>query len=125
MTKDRVIIANCGGFWGDDPGAARRQVEGGPIDYLTMDYLAEVTMAILQKQRAHKPDAGYPGDFLAHLRDVLRACVERGIRVITNAGGVNPLACRAAVDALARDLGLADRVKVALVLGDDLFPGLD
>jgi hypothetical protein len=125
MTKQRVIIANCGGFWGDDPGAARRQVEGGPIDYLTMDYLAEVTMAILQKQRARKPDAGYPADFLLHLRDVLPACVHRGIRIITNAGGVNPLACRAAVEALARELGVADRVNVALVLGDDLSADLD
>src|SRR3954467_9416047 len=125
MTKPRIVIANCGGFWGDDPGAARRQVEGGPIDYLTMDYLAEVTMAILQKQRARKPDAGYPADFLLHLRDVLPACVQRGIRIITNAGGVNPLACRAAVEALARELGVADRVKVALVVGDDLYPDLD
>jgi hypothetical protein len=90
-----------------------------------MDYLAEVTMAILQKQRARKPDAGYPADFLLHLRDVLPACVQRGIRIITNAGGVNPLACRAAVEALARELGVADRVKVALVLGDDLYTDLD
>src|SRR4051812_37593929 len=98
--KHRVIIANCGGFWGDDPGAPRRQVEGGPIDYLVMDYLAEVTMAILQKQRARNADAGYPADFLTHLRDVLRACVERGVRIITNAGGVNPTACGTAVEAL-------------------------
>jgi hypothetical protein len=125
MTKQRIVIANCGGFWGDDPGAARRQVEGGPIDYLTMDYLAEVTMAILQKQRARKPEAGYPADFLTHLRDVLPTCVQRGIRIITNAGGVNPLACRAAVEALARELGVADRVKVALVVGDDLYSDLD
>ena len=109
----RTIIANCGGFWGDDPAAPRRQVEGGPIDYLVMDYLAEVTMAILQKQRARKPDAGYPADFLAHLRDVLPSCVQRGITIITNAGGVNPLGCRAAVEALAQDLDVADRVKVA------------
>ena len=125
MSKQRVIVANCGGFWGDDPGAARRQVEGGPIDYLVMDYLAEVTMAILQKQRARKADAGFPADVLVHLRDVLPACVERGIRIITNAGGVNPLACRAAIESLAKDLGIADRVKVAAVIGDDLYPDLD
>ena len=100
-------------------------MEGGPIDYLVMDYLAEVTMAILQKQRARKPDAGYPADVLVHLRDVLPACVERGIRIITNAGGVNPLACRAAVESLAKELGIGDRVKVAIVLGDDLYPDLD
>jgi hypothetical protein len=121
----RTVIANCGGFWGDDPTAPRRQVEGGPIDYLVMDYLAEVTMAILQKQRAEKPDAGYPADFLAHLRDVLPSCVQRNITIITNAGGVNPLGCRAAVESLARELGVADRVKVAVVMGDDLFPDLD
>ena len=121
----RTIIANCGGFWGDDPNAPRRQVEGGPINYLVMDYLAEVTMAILQKQRARKPGAGYPADFLAHLRDVLPACVERGITIITNAGGVNPLGCRAAVRTLASELGLSERVKVAIVSGDDLYPHLD
>src|SRR5687768_1894869 len=90
-----------------------------------MDYLAEVTMAILQKQRARKPESGYPADFLSHLRDVLPACVQRGIRIITNAGGVNPIACRTAVNALASDLGVAERVKVAIVLGDDLYPNLD
>jgi hypothetical protein len=121
----RTIIANCGGFWGDDPAAPRRQVEGGPIDYLVMDYLAEVTMAILQKQRARKPEAGFPADFLTHLRDVLPSCVQRGIKIITNAGGVNPLGCRAAVNALAGELGLSDQVKVALVTGDDLYPKLD
>ena len=120
-----IVIANCGGFWGDDPTAPRRQVEGGPIDYLVMDYLAEVTMAILQKQRARQPETGYPADFLAHLRDVLPTCTQRGIRIITNAGGVNPLGCRAAVEALAADLGIADRVKVGIVLGDDLFDNLE
>lgn len=123
--KDRIVIANCGGFWGDDPTAARRQVEGGPIDYLVMDYLAEVTMAILQKQRAKKPETGFATDFLVQLREVLPACVERGVRIISNAGGVNPLACRAAVEKLAAELGIADRVRVGVVLGDDIYPELD
>jgi hypothetical protein len=122
--KERVIIANSSGFWGDDPTAARRQVEGGPIDYLVMDFLAEVTMAILQKQRARRPETGFTADFLLQLRDIFPACVDRGIRIITNAGGVNPLGCRAAVETLAKELGLADRVKVAVVLGDDLYPDL-
>ncbi len=123
--RDRIVIANSGGFWGDDPTAAGRQVRGGPIDYLVMDYLAEVTMAILEKQRQRDPKAGYARDFLVQLREVLGPCVERGIRIIANAGGVNPLACRDAVEALARDLGLADRVRVGVVLGDDLAGDLD
>ena len=125
MPADRIVIANCGGFWGDDPTAARRQVEGGPVDYLVMDYLAEVTMAILQKQRQRKPEAGYATDFLTQLRDVLPACVERGIKVISNAGGVNPLSCKAAVEKLAADLGIGDRVRVGVVLGDDIYDRLD
>jgi len=125
MPADRIVIANCSGFWGDDPTAARRQVEGGPVDYLVMDYLAEVTMAILQKQRQRKPEAGYATDFLTQLRDVLPACVERGIKVISNAGGVNPLACKAAVEKLAAELGIGDQVRVGVVLGDDIFGNLD
>jgi hypothetical protein len=125
VAERRIVIANCGGFWGDDPTAAKRQVEGGPIDYLVMDYLAEVTMAILQKQKARKPDAGYATDFLVQLRDVLPTCVAKGIRIIANAGGVNPLACKAAVEKLAKELGVADKVRVGVVLGDDIFPQLD
>lgn len=125
MAKDRLVIANCGGFWGDDPTAARRQVEGGPIDYLVMDYLAEVTMAILQKQRQGKPEAGWATDFLVQLEDVLPTCVAKGITIISNAGGVNPLACRAAVEKLAQKLGIADKVRVGVVLGDDIYPDLD
>ncbi len=125
MPADRIVIANCGGFWGDDPTAARRQVEGGPVDYLVMDYLAEVTMAILQKQRQRKPEAGYATDFVAQLRDVLPTCVERGIKVISNAGGVNPLACKAAVEKLADELGVGDGVRVGVVLGDDIYDNLD
>jgi hypothetical protein len=125
MPADRIVIANCGGFWGDDPTAARRQVEGGPVDYLVMDYLAEVTMAILQKQRQRKPEAGYATDFVAQLRDVLPTCVERGIKVISNAGGVNPLACKAAIEKLAEELGIGDRVRVGVVLGDDIYDRLD
>ena len=125
MTRDRIVIANCGGFWGDDPTAARRQVDGGPIDYLVMDYLAEVTMAVLQKQRRRRPEGGFASDFLVQLRDVLPACVERGIRVISNAGGLNLPQCRKEVDKLAAELGLGDRVTVGVVLGDDIYGRLD
>jgi hypothetical protein len=124
MARDGIVIANCGGFWGDDPTAARRQVEGGPVDYLVMDYLAEVTMAILQKQRQRRPETGYATDFVAQLRDVLAACVERNITVISNAGGVNPLGCKAAVEKVAAELGVADQVRVGVVLGDDIYGAL-
>ena len=124
-SKNAITIANCGGFWGDDPTAARRQVEGGPIDYLVMDYLAEVTMAILQKQKQRRPEAGYATDFLLQMREVLPQCVEKGIRIISNAGGVNPLACRAALEELADELGIGEGVRVAVVLGDDIFDRID
>ncbi len=123
--RDSVVIANCGGFWGDDPTAAARQVRGGPIDYLVMDYLAEVTMAILHKQMARRPELGYAGDFLVQLRDVLVECVENDITIISNAGGVNPHGCRAALEALAEELGIADEVRVGVVTGDDIYPNLD
>ncbi len=123
--RDRIVIANCGGFWGDDPTAARRQVEGGPIDYLVMDYLAEVTMAILQKQKARKPELGYAGDFITQMRDVLVPCMERGVTIIANAGGVNPHACGAALMKLAEELGVADKLKLGVVSGDDLYADLD
>ncbi|GAA0629865.1 DUF1446 domain-containing protein [Sporichthya brevicatena] len=122
---EKIVIANCGGFWGDDPTAAKRQVEGGPIDYLVMDYLAEVTMAILQKQKAKRPELGYAGDFLTQLRDVLVPCVEKGVTIIANAGGVNPHACAAAVEKLATELGVRDKVKLGVVSGDDLYTDLD
>ena len=122
---DVIRIANCGGFWGDDPTAARRQVAGGPVNYLVMDYLAEITMAILQKQRAKDPSAGYAKDFVVQLRDVLQDVVARDITVITNAGGVNPAACAAAVEALAAELGVARGVRIAVVGGDDLYERLD
>ena len=125
MPKDKVIIANCSGFWGDDPTAAKRQVDGGPIDYLVMDYLAEITMAIMQKQRQRNPDLGYATDFVHQLRDILPACVERNIRIVANAGGVNPLGCKLAVEGLAKELGLAEKVKVGVVLGDDIYHRLD
>jgi hypothetical protein len=122
---ESIIIANCGGFWGDDPTAAKRQVEGGPIDYLVMDYLAEVTMAILHKQMARDPEKGYAADFVQQAADVLVDAVDKGIKIISNAGGVNPLAARDAVENLAADLGVADKVRVGVVLGDDLYPDLD
>ncbi len=121
--KDTVRIACGQGFWGDWLEAPVRQVEGGPIDYLVMDYLAEVTMSILQKQRSRDPNLGYARDFVPLMERLLPSLVERGIRVVTNAGGVNPRACAEGVLAAARKLGV--RIKVGVVTGDDLLDCLD
>lgn len=114
-----IRIANGQGFWGDWLEAPVRLVEGGPIDYLTLDYLAEVTMSILQKQRKADPRLGHARDFPPLIGRIGRQIRDRGIRVIANAGGVNPVACAREVRRLAPDL------KVAVVLGDDLFDRLD
>src|SRR5882672_11001352 len=121
---DKLVIANCGGFWGDDPGVAARQVAGGHVDVLVMDYLAEVTMAILQKQRQRKPELGYASDLLVQLREVLVECTRRGITIISNGGGVNPTACGAAIEAISAELGIRDQVRVGVVTGDDLLDRL-
>src|SRR5947207_14725446 len=95
--KQRIRIAGGQGFWGDLPDAPVRQVEGGPIDYLMLDYLAEVTMSIMQKQKARDPRAGYAREFVLLMKEILRACVARDIKVIATAGGVNVHGCSAAV----------------------------
>jgi Acyclic terpene utilisation family protein AtuA len=120
-----VRVAAGQGFWGDWLEAPYRQVTGGPIDYLIMDYLAEVTMSILQKQRARDPALGYAKDLLPTMQRILPLVQARGIRVTTNAGGVNPRACAAAVAGVARDLGLGGRLRIGVVTGDDLLGRLD
>lgn len=121
--KDVVRIANASGYWGDDPEALYRQVTGGPVDYVTLDYLAEITMVILQRQRAKDPLRGYAYDFIDHLRAVLAAVAEGGITVIANAGGINPGACADAIEALCRECGVD--LPIGVVAGDDLLPELD
>jgi hypothetical protein len=117
-------IASGQGFWGDQLDAPRQQVERGPIDYLMLDYLAEVTMSIMQKQRAREPSAGYARDFVPLMGEIFPAVVKRGIRVVANAGGVNPEGCRDAVLEEARRAGLGGRARVGVVTGDDLLPRL-
>jgi hypothetical protein len=123
--KETVRIACGQGFWGDLLDAPVRQVNEGPIDYLMLDYLAEVTMSIMQKQRARDAGAGYARDFVPLMREILTACVERDIRVTANAGGVNPAGCAEAVRNVARELGLAGRLKIGTVAGDDILERLD
>src|SRR3990170_7834922 len=102
MTTPHVVrVASAQGFWGDSLDAPRRQVEGGHVDYLMLDYLAEVTMSILQKQKERDPRMGYARDFVGAIESVLPAITGRGVRVIANAGGVNPRACADAIRALA------------------------
>ncbi|MFT6432305.1 MAG: hypothetical protein ACJAVI_000340 [Candidatus Azotimanducaceae bacterium] len=120
--KDIIRIGNCSGFYGDKLGAAKDMVEGGPIDVLTGDYLAELTMTILYNQRSKKPNTGYVGTFLKQVRDVLTICVEEDIKIVTNAGGLNPSGMATEVAQIAQDLGLD--VKVAYIDGDDLMPRL-
>jgi hypothetical protein len=124
--QNRIVRVAAGqGFWGDWLDAPRRQVEGGPVDYLMLDYLAEVTMSILQKQKERDPVMGYARDFIGAMESVLPAVVERGVRVIANAGGVNPVACAQAVLEVARQRGAAGKLHVGVVTGDDLLPRLD
>jgi len=123
--KTVVRIASGQGFWGDSLEAPRQQVEGGQIDYLMLDYLAEVTMSILQKQKERDPSMGYARDFVGAIESVLDSIVNRGVRVIANAGGVNPPACAAAIRALAVSKGVSDQLRIAVVTGDDLLGSLD
>jgi hypothetical protein len=118
-----VRIANCSGFYGDRIDAAAAMVEGGPIDVLTGDYLAELTMLILWKARRKDPTAGYATTFLTQMEQVLGTCLDRGIRVVSNAGGLNPAGLAAALAGLADRLGLT--ASIAHLDGDDLIGRLD
>src|SRR5437868_5844196 len=118
-----IRIANGQGFWGDSLDAPIEQVRRGPIDYLTLDYLAEITMSVMQKQKARDPKSGYARDFVDMIARVLPDLKERRIKVVANAGGVNPMACRTAVLDAARRQNI--EVRVATVSGDDIMDRLD
>jgi hypothetical protein len=124
MPGERAVvrIGGASGAWGDSPRAIP-QLLREPVDYLIMDYLAEVSMSLLARARMKAPEAGFPPDFVAYLKDYLVAIKQRGIRVVSNAGGVNPLGCQAALLAVCRELSLD--LKVAAVLGDDVLPLAD
>ncbi len=124
--SSRVVrVASGQGFWGDWLEAPRRQVEGGPVDYLMLDYLAEVTMSILQKQKERDPRMGYARDFIGAMESVFPAVAERGVKVIANAGGVNPVACADALLAAASKHGVRGKIRIGVVTGDDILARLD
>ena len=120
-----IRIANAQGFWGDSLEAPLEQLRGGPIDYLTLDYLAEVTMSVLQKQYSRDPQAGYARDFPQMIERAAKDIVERGVKVVANAGGVNPETCAEAVAAALARAGYKDRLKIGVVTGDNILPRLD
>ena len=121
MTQKSIRIGGASGYWGDSAMSVPQLLAGGALDYLVFDYLAEITMSILARARARDPAAGYAADFVtAALAPNLAAIAARGVRVISNAGGVNPAACGAAVRALIAKAGLD--LKVAVITGDDLLP---
>lgn len=122
QNKEILRVANCSGFYGDKLSAAKEMVEGGPIDVLTGDYLAELTMSILFSKKRKDPNEGYVGTFLKQVQDVLRPCLEKGIKIVTNAGGLNPGGMAEAVEKIAAEMGLD--CKVAYIDGDDLIPRL-
>mgnify|MGYP001819427947 CR=1 FL=1 len=115
-----IRIANCSGFFGDRLSGARDMVDDGPIDVLTGDWLAELTMLILSRIRAKRPGGGFASTFVTQMEQVMGTCLDRGIKVVSNAGGLDPAGCAAAVEEVADRLGLDPTV--AFVDGDDLLP---
>ena len=124
MPRTILRIANGQGFWGDSIDAPAALVEAGGIDYLTLDYLAEVTMSIMQRQKRKDPRAGYATDFVDVMKRIMRPCKEKGIRVIANAGGVNPGACLERLLETAKELGVTP-FRIATLEGDDILANLD
>src|SRR6478672_3385379 len=120
---DVLRIGNCSGFYGDRIAAAREMIDGGPIDVLTGDWLAELTMLILAKDQLKNPNGGYAKTFVRQMQDVLADCVARGIKIVSNAGGLNPAGCAAAVQAIADAAGLS--LTIAHVEGDNIVGRLD
>ncbi len=120
---DAIRIANCSGFYGDRLSAAKEMVEGGPIDALTGDWLAELTMLILARTQAKRPGSGYARTFVTQMEQVMGTCLDQGIKVVSNAGGLDPDHCAEAVAEVADTLGL--NPTIAFVNGDNLLPRLD
>lgn len=120
--KNKLRIANAGGFWGDDLSAFRRQLEGGELDYITMDFLAEITMSILRKQQLRNPELGYVTDFIDQIEENAELIKERNVKVITNAGGINPGKCGAIITEILKRKNI--NLNVAVVDGDNIADDL-
>lgn len=123
LYDDRLIIANCSGFYGDRFSAPREMVRGGPIDFLTGDYLAELTMAILYRKALKNPDGAYTSTFLAQMEEVMGECKDKNIRIVANAGGLNPALLAERLHALASSLGIDP--KIAFIEGDNLIDRIE
>ncbi|MDA1341896.1 MAG: DUF1446 domain-containing protein [Proteobacteria bacterium] len=124
MSEDIIRIGNCSGYYGDKLSAAKDMVEGGPLDVLTGDYLAELTMAILFNQKLQRgEDKGYVGTFLKQVKAVAETCKEKNIKIVTNAGGLNPASMANEIEKILGELGIS--LKVAYITGDDLMPRMD
>ena len=124
MNKDVIKIANCSGYYGDKLSAAKEMVEGGPIDVLTGDYLAELTMTILYSQKISRgEDKGYVGTFLKQIKEVAEDCKTKNIKIVTNAGGLNPKSMATEIEKILKDMSID--LKVAYIEGDDLIPRID
>jgi hypothetical protein len=120
--KKKIRIGNAGGYWGDDLSALKRQLTGGPLDYITMDFLAEITMSILQRQRASNSELGYAVDFLDQMQECLPLIVKKNVKVISNAGGINPIGLARKIIELSKKMKLD--IKVGVVYGDDIVNNL-
>ena len=121
MNKDFIKIANCSGFYGDKLSAAKDLVDGGPIDVLTGDYLAELTMAILFGQKMQRgEDKGYVGTFLKQINQIAKSCKEKNIKIVSNAGGLNPKSMAIEIEKILKEQSID--MKVAFIDGDDLMP---
>ncbi len=120
--KNIIRIGNGQGFWGDSIDAPVNLVKDGPLDYLTLDYLAEVTLSIMQRQKLKNPNAGYARDFIDLVGKILPEIQNDGLKVITNAGGVNPNSCRDELLKLSKSTG--NPIKIGVIQGDDIFPTL-
>lgn len=122
--KEQIRIACGQGFWGDLPSAPLAQVTKGPVDYLMMDFLAEVTMSIMQKQKRRNPELGYARDLVGIVEQILPVCMEKSIRIVTNGGGINPEGCRDAIFKVARKRGIKG-LRIGTILGDDILHQID